>query len=506
MDLSPGRLSPRRLPFVLDKEFCRANIAPGMRIEDTLRENSAARFLVAGELVLDREDQRAWLASSPLNIGAKALALLEELMRNAGLLVTKDRLFGVGWPDQAVSDAVLTTAIREIRRALDDPARSPVWIETHHGKGYRFLPDVEARPVHPGRQKSPTPPQVEESGRPKRNIGPRGAILVAVFALALVGLAWWQLPGSDGGTQAAQDNSTGSAERTLVAILPFEAVDVEPWVADAFVTQIDNVLSRTDGIFVTDAGRKGRFGSGPDALVQAREAGIPQVLTGTISAQEGKTVAHLRLVSTRTQKAIWEERLTGTPGRLLPMIETASIAVAQSMRPLTERDELSRMAELGTDSVLALEEFEKGSRILDEIASNPSRERLQTGYAHLEKALEYDPSFARAAYVLTSFRWDTFFTFFFDGDTDPETAFARHLELLDIAILNASSETDKTLYQARKARESLHLRENVTLLEQYLERRPNDVAAIADLASAYSRIGEWARRWTALQNWRWREA
>ena len=93
----------------------------------------------------------AWLDSRSLEIGPKALALREELMHNPQILVTKDRLFDVSWPDQAVWDAGLTTAIREIRRGLDDPTRAPLWIETHHGKGYRFLREVDSREVHPGR-------------------------------------------------------------------------------------------------------------------------------------------------------------------------------------------------------------------------------------------------------------------------------------------------------------------------------------------------------------------
>ena len=54
------------------------------------------------------------------------MALPEEIVRNPQMLVIKDRMFDVAWLDQAASDAVLTTAIREIRRGLDGPARAPV--------------------------------------------------------------------------------------------------------------------------------------------------------------------------------------------------------------------------------------------------------------------------------------------------------------------------------------------------------------------------------------------
>jgi predicted ATPase len=43
-----------------------------------------------------------------------------------------------------VSDAVLTTAMRELRQALGDPARTPRFIQTVHGRGYRFIAPVTA--------------------------------------------------------------------------------------------------------------------------------------------------------------------------------------------------------------------------------------------------------------------------------------------------------------------------------------------------------------------------
>ena len=465
-----------------------------MRLEDTLHERSASRFLVAGDLVLDRADQRAWLSLSPLSLGAKALALLEELMRHPQMLVTKERLFEVGWPDQAVSDAVLTTAIREIRRTLDDPARTPVWIETHHGKGYRFLKDVDARAVHPGRQAEPAEKISAEPEQRSLERKSRRRLLISstiVGALVLIGFAVSSYFGSDDAAVSDQLAAMHKADRTLVAILPFEADGVDPWVADAFVSQIGNLLGQTETIFVTDVGRKGRFGPGLDGIAAAHEAGIPQVVTGTIGKEGERTVARLRLVSTLTGKPLWEERFAGEPGHLLPTLENASIAVARSLRPLIRRNELARMAELGTHSVLALEEFEKGARIIDEMSVHASRQRTEVGFSHLEQALEYDPSFARAAYLLTSQRWTTFFTAFHDPDSNIEDAFAQHLELLDIAIINAPNDIDRTLYEAKKASALVRLNDSVTLLEEYLHHRPNDLSAISDMISAYARVGNW---------------
>jgi predicted ATPase len=52
----------------------------------------------------------------------------------------------VVWSETAVSDVVLKVCIRELRHALEDNARQPRFIETVHGRGYRFIGSVTAAP------------------------------------------------------------------------------------------------------------------------------------------------------------------------------------------------------------------------------------------------------------------------------------------------------------------------------------------------------------------------
>src|SRR5688572_26194420 len=92
---------------------------------------------------LDVLDERLWRRDHAVALGRKAFAVLRRLVREPGRLVTKDDLLASAWPDTAVSDAVLTTAMRELRQALGDEARSPRYIQTVHGRGYRFMPPVE---------------------------------------------------------------------------------------------------------------------------------------------------------------------------------------------------------------------------------------------------------------------------------------------------------------------------------------------------------------------------
>ena len=75
-------------------------------------------------------------------LAPKAFAVLQHLVRKSGQLVTKDELLSLAWADVHVGDGALKVCVREIRRALDDDPRAPLFIETAHRRGYRFVAPV----------------------------------------------------------------------------------------------------------------------------------------------------------------------------------------------------------------------------------------------------------------------------------------------------------------------------------------------------------------------------
>ena len=78
-----------------------------------------------------------------VRVTPKSLAVLCELVRQAGELVTKKSLFDTVWTNRIISDATLSSCIAELRKALGDDARDPRYIETVHRRGFRFLASVE---------------------------------------------------------------------------------------------------------------------------------------------------------------------------------------------------------------------------------------------------------------------------------------------------------------------------------------------------------------------------
>src|SRR5262249_4912733 len=103
---------------------------------------SEPQRLIFAPFLLDLRDERLWQEHEALRLRSKTLAILRCLVAHAGQLVTKDTLLQTVWPETAVNEAVLTVVMGELRRALGDQARRPRFIETVHGRGYRFIAPV----------------------------------------------------------------------------------------------------------------------------------------------------------------------------------------------------------------------------------------------------------------------------------------------------------------------------------------------------------------------------
>src|SRR5438034_1038032 len=102
----------------------------------TQRQGAPLRLDVANEWV--------WQGEQRLQLTPKAFAVLRYLLDHPSRVVTKDELLREGWPDTVVSEWVLTSCIRQIRRALGEEAGAPQYIDTVHRRGYRFIGAVRS--------------------------------------------------------------------------------------------------------------------------------------------------------------------------------------------------------------------------------------------------------------------------------------------------------------------------------------------------------------------------
>jgi DNA-binding response OmpR family regulator len=105
---------------------------------------AGARRLTCGSLTVDRQARRVTLAGRHVPLTAKAFSVLEYMMLHPDEVLSRERLLDVvwGWDYPAATRAV-DTRIAELRRALNDDAEDPQFIETLIRQGYRFVGRVE---------------------------------------------------------------------------------------------------------------------------------------------------------------------------------------------------------------------------------------------------------------------------------------------------------------------------------------------------------------------------
>jgi DNA-binding winged helix-turn-helix (wHTH) protein/tetratricopeptide (TPR) repeat protein len=72
----------------------------------------------------------------------KSYAVLSYLVERAGRLVTEDELLDAVWPEACVEPQAVKSSMFDVRRALGDTPKNPMFIETLSKRGYRFIAQV----------------------------------------------------------------------------------------------------------------------------------------------------------------------------------------------------------------------------------------------------------------------------------------------------------------------------------------------------------------------------
>ena len=100
---------------------------------------------IFGEYVLDTQRQELHRAGAPIKLRRKVFQVLAYLLAHHERVVPKQELLEHLWPDQFVGDEALKSCMKTLRQALGEAGRTPRFLHTLHGQGYRFVAAVEVR-------------------------------------------------------------------------------------------------------------------------------------------------------------------------------------------------------------------------------------------------------------------------------------------------------------------------------------------------------------------------
>jgi TolB-like protein/DNA-binding winged helix-turn-helix (wHTH) protein len=457
----------------------------------------AERYLIAGPIRLDLHDARVWRDEAPVRLGGKAFELLHALMDNPQVLVTKDALFERVWNGLAVSDSVLTTAVKELRQALDDDAREPMFIETVHRRGYRFLLPVDADDRH-ARQpaKIETPVSAPDAAQPAR----RPWIAGGAFAAIVAALLWFFVPMQGRDPVAAVGQII--AHPKSIAVMPFRDLSAnmeQNWFAAGLTEEVLSRLTRTPDLHVASRVSVEQLrktnGTMPD---MARLLGVAHILDGSVRRSNGRVRVTAELVRASDGFQLWSQTYDRPASDVISIQEDIAFRIASAMKTVMEPSRLRAMVAAGTRSVEAYEAYLQGVAEDQRSLDTGGRAHVLAAAAAYERARMLDQNFA-AAHWRAAQNWfggATRINGSISGDrlSDAE-ALKQFMTRVDQAILTSKDETESLKYRSARALMQMEPRQAHRLLVSYLQARPRDIDAWEDMAERAAYAGE--RGWLA---------
>lgn len=371
---------------------------------------SERQILIASRLRVDVTDERAWLDDTPLALSQKPFLLLVTLMRTPQLLLTKDALIETVWEGRAVSDAVLTTAIKELRQALGDSAKSSEFVGTVHAKGYRFLQPVKAvtSDVSPGLEDlgstpARTTPRPETAAAAAGSVSNTGArtnrpinILIGAAAVIAIAFIWATL------SNRTEPVDAPPLEPTSIAVLAFEDLSIDgdqSYFSDGVSEEILNSLVKLDNLYV--AGRTSSFsfkGQKTDIQSIGAALNVAHVLEGSVRTNGDKVRITAQLIKVEDGYHIWSEVYERQTDDIFAIQDEIARSVAEELKVILVGNDGDQLIEAPTTDQEAYRLYLQANALLARRVGN----NIPRAVEIYREALNLDPEFARAWSALAS--------------------------------------------------------------------------------------------------------
>ena len=198
--------------------------------------------------IIQRDDQS-------VHLEPKAMDLLVYLAQKPGQVFTRDELLENVWSGVIVSDEALTNAIIKLRKAFNDGAKNPQFIETLPKRGYRLIAPVRFEE----RDNSESPIESEEKVQPVSTSLSHNTLLIGIVILLLiVSAGFYQfniIADNDAEFNKASDtrNKLVQSGKPSLAVLPFinaSNTTGDTYFSDGITNDLITDLSKVSGLIV----------------------------------------------------------------------------------------------------------------------------------------------------------------------------------------------------------------------------------------------------------------
>ncbi len=101
---------------------------------------AASKILESGDMKLDCDGRRAYIAGREIGLTAKEFEVLELLMMNKNKVYSRESLLHIIWGSDYPGDVrTVDVHIRRLREKIESNPSEPKYVHTKWGVGYYFL-------------------------------------------------------------------------------------------------------------------------------------------------------------------------------------------------------------------------------------------------------------------------------------------------------------------------------------------------------------------------------
>lgn len=350
-----------------------------------------------GGFVLDtRARELRRLDGAPVALTAKAFDVLCVLVQDRDRVVGRDELFARVWPGRVVEENTLTQAVSALRHALGAEER---YVATVPGRGYRFVADVAEGESSAASAAEPAGP-----ARPAPVSGRRRPLLWIGAATAVALLAWlaWQwreppqavTPSSPAPVAGVRSPSPAQAP-VMLAVLPFQPLSGDPgedeWLGLGLADTLATRIGESSALRVYPSSSSQRLaGLATDPLAEARRLGVDYVVEGDTRRQGDRIDVDARLRAVADGAVLWSASFEEPAARVFTLQDRIADGVSAALA--TEIAAPARRSPCDGEDAEAYRSYLRGQYQMN----RPSGERARRAAVEYQRALERDPTCARA--------------------------------------------------------------------------------------------------------------
>jgi TolB-like protein/DNA-binding winged helix-turn-helix (wHTH) protein len=355
-----------------------------------------------GDWLVDPAANRLRRADREVRLEPKVMHVLLYLVEHHGKVVSRRDLESAVWRGMIVTDEAVTNSVIKLRRALDDDARRPRYIETIPKTGYRLI----AQPVATVAESPADDALVAQDpgGVPPSN-GPRGpergrrrsawlAAGAAVFFALTAG--WWALRPIPPAAEMPMQVPGTSPEPPVIAVLPFENLAPDPaydYFADGVTEDLITDLSKLSGLHVLARQSVQPYrGSSKTESEIGLELGARYLVRGSTRRDGDSLRVNVRLVDVADGVNRWAERYDRQLAGIFQVQDEITARVVAALQIELVPGERARLVRRYYTSVEAYDHYLRGLDLLGR-RSGPDNAEAK---AYFERAITLDSGFALA--------------------------------------------------------------------------------------------------------------